>query len=151
MWTQLTKRQELPRWFWPVMSTVASAFLLSISLSWVQWKLQYGFQEPVMWDGGSQRCFDNAQPFMPFAAFLHSIFCSGTGPFIRFVSSRQSELCARLCLYGGVVFVWLASRTMSGWWAAGIAAGYIATSALLFALDKQVSPASLGILAVALS
>jgi len=112
----------------------------------------YGFQDrPMLWDGGSERCLDNAEPFMPVASALHSIFCSSSSGFIGFVASGWREILARLCLYGGTVVIGLAARAMSGWWAAGVAAAYVATNPLLFALDKQVSPASLGIFAAAVS
>src|ERR1700737_2644685 len=150
MWTQLMKQRELPRWLWPGISVVVSALLLWISLSWVQWELQYGFRKLMPWDDGDQRCFDNAQPLMPLAALLHWIYCSGAGS-DQLQASRWPAFYASACLYGGIIVVWLAARAMSGWWAAGVAAAYIATSPLLFALDKQVSPASFGIFAVAVS
>jgi len=152
MLSQLAKERELPPWFWQAVSIAFSLLLLFISLSWLHWKLLYGFQNRYMlWDGGSERCFDNAEQFMPIASALHSIFCSSSSGFIGFVSSGWREMLARVCLYGGIVVIWLAARAMSGWWAAGVAAAYVATNPLLFALDKQVSPASLGIFAAALS
>lgn len=152
MLSQMTKQRELPRWFWPAVSVAFSLLLLFISLSWLQWKLLYGFQNSSMlWDGGSERCLDNAEPLMPVASALHSIFCSSSSGFVGFATSGWREILARSCLYGGIVVIWLAARAMSGWWAAGVAAAYVATNPLLFALDKQVSPASLGILAAAVS
>ena len=70
MWAELTKPRNLPGWFWPAGSFAFALSMLLVSIGWLQWKVQYGFR-PQPWDGGSERCFDNAEQFMPLAALLH--------------------------------------------------------------------------------
>lgn len=141
---KLTDPIAFPEWLKRGLPIGVAAVLLWTALDFLSWQLGlvpslHGRE--ILWDGGTQRCFDNAEPFMPVAWVLHALVCPGDVPHAMVVT----------CLFGGCIAVFLAARALSGWWGAGVAVAVAATSPFLYALVNQMSPAALGVIAGTLS
>ncbi|HXN08740.1 MAG TPA: hypothetical protein VN860_03675 [Candidatus Acidoferrales bacterium] len=143
---RLTDSIGIPEWLTRFGPVFASLGLLLCSLALVSFNLGVGLRPGDLWNVSAPRCFDNAEPLMPATAALHALMCPVDYQYFGGQTNVLRELLVRICLYGGVVGVWLAARALSGWWAAGVAAAFIAASSLLFAIDEQLTPAALGVL-----
>jgi hypothetical protein len=144
---KLTAPINVPPWLARAVAPTVSVVLLLCAIDFINWQ----FILPAAQNWGmaeAERCFDNQEPLMPLAELVHVVVCPANGS--AWAITALNDL-TRLCLYGGVIVTWLAARTISGWWSAGIAAAFVSTSPLLFGLDNRVSPASLGVLFATLS
>lgn len=142
---------EVPLWLRRAATPAASLFLLWCAVDFLNWQFLLPLRRTMLWGAGSERCFDNGQPLMPLAAFVHAMLCPGVINGEQVYPERLHDDFVRLCVYGGVIGVWLAARALAGWWSAGIAAAFMATNPFMFALDNEVSPASLGVFFAILS
>ncbi|HET9343427.1 MAG TPA: hypothetical protein VFO25_10990 [Candidatus Eremiobacteraceae bacterium] len=141
---KLTDPIAVPEWLQRALPIGVAAALLWSALDFLSWQLGNVPAlrgREILWDGGTQRCFDNVEPFMPIARLLHSLACPGGVPHAIVVA----------CLFVSAIAVFLAARALSGWWSAGVAVAVAATSPFLFALVNQMSPAALGVIAGTLS
>jgi len=151
---RLTDPVVVPDWLKRAFPPAIAILLLWCAFDFLNWQddvlpaFRFG---GILWDAGTQRCFDNVEPFMPLAQVLHSMLCPASNASSSGAAMHLRDILSTFCLVGDVVAVFLTARSLSGWWGAGIAAAFAATSPFLYALDHQLSPAALGVLAATLS
>ena len=151
---KLTDPVVVPDWLKRAFPPTISILLLWCAYDFLRWQddaLPLFRLGGILWDGGTQRCFDNVEPLMPLAQVFHSILCPASSASASGAAMHVRDILATVCLVGGIVAVFLAALALSGWWSAGVAAAFAASSPLLFALDHQMSPAAIGLLATSLS